>query len=87
VDLVEGAKGGQITLVLQRQLEGSNLLGISMGEVGDVAFANVRALAVRLAEVDGLINFAVGGRPGSPRYIHDHIIYKYDHFVKDKFDL
>ena len=86
VDLVEGAKGGQITLVLQRQLEGSNLLGISMGEVGDVAFANVRALAVRLAEVDGLINFAVGGRPGSPRYIHDHIIYEYYHFANDKFD-
>jgi hypothetical protein len=76
VDLVERAEGGQVALMLQRQFERGNLLGVSMGEVGEVALADVGALAVGLAEVDGLINFAVGGGPGSTRYIHDHIIYK-----------
>ena len=76
VHLVERAESGQIALMPQRQLDGGNLQGIRMGEVGDVALADVGTLAVGLAEVDGLINFAVGGRPGSPRYIHDHIIYQ-----------
>ena len=75
VDLVERAEGGQIALMLQRQFDGGNLLGISMSEVSDVALADVGALAVGLAEVDGLIDFAIGGRPGSTRYIYDHIIY------------
>jgi hypothetical protein len=86
VDLVERAEGGQIALMLQRQFEGSNLLGISMGKVGDVALADVGALAVGLAEVDGLLNFAVGGRPGSTRYIHDHIIHKNNQVIKEYFD-
>ena len=86
VDLVERAEGGQIALMLQRQFEGGNLLGIRMGEVGNVALADVGALAVGLAEVDGLINFAVGGQPGSTRYIHDHILYENYHIVKEKLD-
>ena len=49
-------------------------MGVAMGEVGDVAFADVRAVAVGLAEVDGLVDFAVGRRPGSARHIHVHII-------------
>ena len=42
--------------------------------VGDVALADVGAFAVGLPEVDGLVNFAVGGQPGSTRDMHDHII-------------
>ena len=41
------------------------------------------AFAVGLAEVDGLIDFAVGGRPGSAGNIHDHMIYQHNHTVKD----
>ena len=47
VDLVERAEGGQIALMLQRQFDGGNLLGISMGEVGDVAFADIGEVLFR----------------------------------------
>jgi len=48
-----------------------------MSEIGDVAFANVRAVAEGLAEIDGLISFAVGGGPGGAGYVHVHIIIQY----------
>ena len=73
--------------MFEGEFDGLEFLLRTVGEVGDGAVFDFAVLAEGLAEVDGLINFAVGGRPGSPRYIHDHIIYKYDHFVKDKIDL
>src|ERR1017187_7883399 len=45
-----------------------------MGEIGDVAFANAVAVAVGLAEVDGLVNLAVGGGQGGAGDVHVHII-------------
>ena len=35
--------------------------GIAVGEIGDIAFADVGALAEGLAEVDGRVGLAVGG--------------------------
>jgi hypothetical protein len=46
-----------------------------MGEIGDIAFADVRAVAIRLAEMNGLVGFAIGGRPGGAGHIHVHIIH------------
>jgi len=45
-----------------------------MGEVGDIAFTDVVAVAVGLAEVDGLVGLAVGGGPGGAGDVHVHII-------------
>ena len=45
-----------------------------MGEVGDIAFANMRAVPIGLAEVDGFVGFAVGGGPRGAGEIHVHII-------------
>ncbi|PYT30085.1 MAG: hypothetical protein DMG57_09530, partial [Acidobacteria bacterium] len=42
--------------------------------VGDIAFANVGAVAVGLAEEDGLVDFAVGGGPGGAGDVHVHMI-------------
>jgi len=45
-----------------------------MGEVGDIALADLVADAVRLAEVDREVGFAVGGGPRGAGDVHDHII-------------
>jgi hypothetical protein len=45
-----------------------------MGEVGDIAFADMFTVAIGLAEVDGLVGFAVGGGPRGAGNIHVHII-------------
>ena len=41
LDFVERAERGQVALELEGEFDGGDLLGIAMGEVGDVAFANV----------------------------------------------
>jgi hypothetical protein len=74
LDLVEGTEGREVALELEGEFEGGNLLGVAMGEVGDVALADVRALAIGLAEVDGLVDLAVGRGPGGAGYVHDYII-------------
>ena len=48
---------------MESEFDGSDFLGIAVGEVGDIAFANVGAVAVGLAEEDGLVDFAVGAMP------------------------
>ena len=58
------------------EFDGGNFFGIAMGEVGDIPFADVRAIAIGLAEVDGFIGLAVGGGPGSPGDIHVHKIHE-----------
>jgi hypothetical protein len=60
-------------------------LGSQLGEVGDVAFAHVGAVAIGLAEVDGLVGFAVGGGPGGAGDIHVHIIKQKTLLYKDYF--
>ena len=76
-NLVERAEGGQVTLASESQFDSGDLLGVGMGEVGDVAFADVRPVAVGLAQVDGLVDLAVGRGPGSARHIHVHTVQQY----------
>ncbi|HJY91206.1 MAG TPA: hypothetical protein VJ255_13045, partial [Candidatus Acidoferrum sp.] len=64
LDLFEGSESGEIVFVTKGEFDGGNFLGIAMGEVGNIAFADVRAIAIRLAEIDGFIGLAVGGGPG-----------------------
>src|SRR5215475_5867591 len=52
LDVIEGAQCGEVPFELEGQLNGGDFLGVAMGEIGDVAFADVRAVAVRLAEID-----------------------------------
>ena len=73
-DLVEGAERGEVVFEAESEFDGGDLFGVAMGEVGDVAFADVGAVAIGLAEVDGLVGFAVGGGPGGAGYVHVHII-------------
>jgi hypothetical protein len=47
--------------VTKSEFDGGNFFGIAMGEVGDIPFADVRAIAIGLSEVDGFIGLAVGG--------------------------
>jgi len=74
LDLVEGTEGREVALELEGEFEGGNLLGVAMGEVGDVALADVRALAIGRAEVDGLLDLAVGRGPGGAGNVRDYII-------------
>jgi hypothetical protein len=74
LDLVERGEDGEVVLVLKSEFDGGDFAGIAMGEVGDIAFADVGAVAEGLAEVDGSVGFAVGGGPGSAGDIHVHII-------------
>ena len=69
---LEGAKGGEVALVVEGEFQGGNILWIAMREVGEVAFADVRAVAVRLAEVDRLIDFVVSRGPGSAGHVYVH---------------
>ena len=82
LNLVEGAEGRQVALELQRQFDGRDLLGIAMGEVGDIALADALTLTVGLAEINRLIDFAIGRGPESVCYIHVHIIRLEYHVVK-----
>jgi len=59
LDFVKRAEGSQVALEPESEFDGRDLFGIAMGEVGDIAFANVVAVAVGLAEVDGLAGFAL----------------------------
>jgi hypothetical protein len=45
-----------------------------MGQVGNVAFLHLVADAIRLAQINGLVGFAVGGEPKSARNIHAHML-------------
>ena len=74
LDFVERAERSQVALELESEFYGRDLFGIAMGEVGDVAFANGVALAVGLAEIDGVVDLAVGGGPGGAGDLHVHII-------------
>ena len=74
-DLFKRSKSGEIVFVTKSEFDGGNFFGIAMGEVGNIAFADVRAIAIRLAEIDGFIGLAVGGGPGSAGNIHVHKIY------------
>jgi hypothetical protein len=74
LDLVERGEDGEVALVLKSEFDGGDFAGIAMGEVGDIAFADVGAVAERLAEVDGSVGFAVGGGPGGAGDIHVHTI-------------
>jgi hypothetical protein len=73
VDVIERAQGGKIAFELEGEFDGGDLFGIAVGEIGDIAFADVRAVALGLAEIDGLVGFAVGGRPGSAGHVHVQI--------------
>ena len=74
LDLIERAESGQVALELEGQFDGGNFVGVAMGEVGDVAFADAVAVAVGRAEVDGLIGLAVGGGPGGAGDVDVQII-------------
>ena len=79
-DLFERSQSGEIVFVTKGEFDGGNFFGIAMGEVGDIAFADVRAIAIGLSEVDGFIGLAVGGGPGSAGDIHVHKIH--DQYTK-----
>jgi len=55
LDLVERAEDSQVALELERQFDGGDLFGVAVSEVGEIAFADVVAIAVGLAEVDGFV--------------------------------
>ena len=74
LDFIEGAERGKVALELEGQFDGGDLFGIAMGEVGDIAFADVRAVAVGLAEIDGLIGFAVGRGPEGAGDVHVYML-------------
>ena len=57
------------------EFDGGNFFGIAMGQVGDIAFEDMRAMTIGLAEVDGLIGLAVGGGPGCADNVHVHKIH------------
>jgi hypothetical protein len=59
---------------LKGKFYGGDFFGIAISEIGDVALADVRPFAIGLAEMDGLIGFAIGGCPDSTSHIHVHII-------------
>ena len=71
---VEGGEGGQIALVLEGEFDGGDGSGIAVGEVGDIALLDFAVLAEGFAEVDGLVDFAVGGGPEGAGYIDVHIM-------------
>ena len=75
LDFIQRAERGKVAFELEGQFDGGDFFGIAMGEIGDIAFADVGALAVGLAEMDGLIGFAIGGRPESAGDVHVYIIY------------
>ena len=74
LDCVERTEGRKVALALQGEFDGGDRFGIAMGEVGDVAFADVVAVAEGLAEVDGLVGLAVGGGSGGAGNVHVHRI-------------
>ena len=74
LDLVERSEDGEVALVLEGEFDGSDFAGIAVGEIGDIAFADVGALAEGLAEVDGRVGLAVGGGPGGAGELHVHRI-------------
>ena len=73
-DLVEGAERGEVVFEAESEFDGGDLFGVAMRQVSDIAFADVGAVAIGLAEVDGLVGFAVGGGPGGAGDVHVHII-------------
>src|ERR1019366_2276973 len=85
VDIVEGAESRQVALELKGEFDGGDLFGIAMGENGDVAIANVGPVAVGLAEVDGLVGFAVGGGPGGAGDVHVYIIRQNNHKQQEQY--
>jgi hypothetical protein len=76
LDRVERAEGGQVAFELQGQFDGRNLGGVTVGEVGDIAFADPIAVALRLAEVDRLVDLAIGRGPGSAGDMHAYILWE-----------
>src|SRR5450756_233456 len=74
LNAVERGEGGEIALVLEGEFDGGDLGGIAVGEVGDVALFDFAVLAKGFAEVDGLVDFAVGRGPEGASYVHVHII-------------
>jgi hypothetical protein len=74
VDVIEGADLGKVALEFEGEFDGGDFFGIAMGEIGDVAFTDLIALAVGFAEIDGLIGLAIGGGPDRASHIHVHII-------------
>jgi hypothetical protein len=88
LDFVQRTEHGQVAFVLEGQFDGGDLLGIAMGKVGDLAFADAGADAVGLAEVDGGIDCAVGGAPGGAGDVHvDIIINESKHNLREKTEL
>src|SRR5947208_16302028 len=74
LDVIERAERGEVAFELESEFYGGDFSGIAMSEIGDVAFADASAIAIGLAEMDGLIGVAVGGGPGSAGDVHVHII-------------
>ena len=64
----------QVAFMLQSQFNRGNLVGMAMGEVGDIALVDLIADAKRLAEIDGLIGFTDGGEPRGPRNMQAWIL-------------
>jgi hypothetical protein len=86
VNLIEGTEGRQVALEVEGEFDGGDLVGIAMGEVGDIAFVDAAALAVGLTEVDGLVGLTIGGRPGGAGYVHVHIIRQYSLIYKHNYN-
>ena len=74
LDLLERAENGQVAFVAESEFEGGDFLGVVVGEVDEIAFADMGAVAVGLAEEDGGVDLAVGGGPGSTGDVHVHMI-------------
>jgi hypothetical protein len=74
LDAVERAEDGEIAAVFEGEFDGGDLGRVAVGEVGDVAFLDFAVLAEGLAEVDGLVDLAVGGGPEGAGDMHAYRI-------------
>jgi hypothetical protein len=58
--------------MLERQLDGGDLFGLAMGEVGERAVFDAPVLAKRFAQENRFVNLAIGRRAGRTGNIHDY---------------
>ena len=69
--------------MLKGEFDGGDLGGITVAEVGNVAFFDLAVLAEGFAEVDGLVGFAVGGGPAGVSDMHAYNIKQTIRIIKE----
>ena len=63
---------GQIAFVPEGELDGSDLVRLAMGQVGDRAVLDLSLFAIGFAQEDALIGLAVLGGAGGFGDVHDY---------------